>query len=348
MTGLGYTHAINFAGSGLPLEPAQMYLFEAPFDQGTLDPILTRGFNNNNGGRLNPSLNSIWDSIEGNYETNTLNPDGLEHFYQEWYIQTVDAAGNSVRPLAFSADNQNVANFLTITATIAPAGAFKVFRTDGAFTPVAIGGNGNLDVYNVLTAYQYGPRAGSSLTFLDGSGGGVLWNYAHNANLAAWDDTNTNPFTFYRPVSATAYTTAGKSTWSGTGGTGTIDANTTNQFNIKTTGTDELLIQSSTDAYLDGAAGGYVVALGTQHAGEPLWVGISFVIGANSCTVAITMNGATGMTAANGWSCFANDETTGLGNTGLYFSANSATTATLTVPAAAAASDVIDFACRPY
>ena len=73
-----------------------------------------------------------------------------------------------------------------------------------------------------------------------------------------------------------------------------------------------------------------------------------FVIGAATCTVVITMNGATGLTAANGWFCKANDETTVAGNTGLYFSAHNATTATLTVPATAAASDVITFGCMAY
>jgi len=73
-----------------------------------------------------------------------------------------------------------------------------------------------------------------------------------------------------------------------------------------------------------------------------------FTIGANSCTVVITMNGATGLTASNGWSCHANDETTAAGNTGLYFSTNNTTTATLTVPATAAANDVIDFGCQAF
>jgi hypothetical protein len=73
-----------------------------------------------------------------------------------------------------------------------------------------------------------------------------------------------------------------------------------------------------------------------------------FTIGASGCTVVITMNGATGITAPNGWSCHANDETTAAGNTGLYFSANNATTATLTVPAGALANDVIDFGCLGY
>jgi hypothetical protein len=73
-----------------------------------------------------------------------------------------------------------------------------------------------------------------------------------------------------------------------------------------------------------------------------------FTIGASACTVVITMNGASGFTAANGWSCRANDETTAAGNTGLYFSTNNTTTATLTVPATAVASDVIDFACTAF
>ena len=73
-----------------------------------------------------------------------------------------------------------------------------------------------------------------------------------------------------------------------------------------------------------------------------------FIIGANSCTVVITMNGATGMTAASGWSCTANDETTAAGNTGLYFSTNNTTTATLAVPSGAAANDIIDFACHSF
>lgn len=73
-----------------------------------------------------------------------------------------------------------------------------------------------------------------------------------------------------------------------------------------------------------------------------------FVIGATTCTVVITLGGATGFTAPNDWSCHANDRTTAAGNTGLYFSATSTTTVTLTVPVTAAASDTIDFACSPF
>jgi hypothetical protein len=74
----------------------------------------------------------------------------------------------------------------------------------------------------------------------------------------------------------------------------------------------------------------------------------NFTLGANACNVVITLNGATGITAPNGWGCKANDETTAAGNTGLYFSAYSTTTATLTVPATAGTFDVIDFSCIGY
>ena len=71
-------------------------------------------------------------------------------------------------------------------------------------------------------------------------------------------------------------------------------------------------------------------------------------LGANTCNVVITLNGATGITAASGWTCHANDETTAAGNTALYFSANNTTTATLAVPATAGSTDVIDFSCSPF
>lgn len=70
-----------------------------------------------------------------------------------------------------------------------------------------------------------------------------------------------------------------------------------------------------------------------------------FTLGANTCSVVITMNGATGLTAPNGWSCHANDQTTAAANSLLYFSSNNATTATLSVPATAGTTDVIDFGC---
>lgn len=69
-------------------------------------------------------------------------------------------------------------------------------------------------------------------------------------------------------------------------------------------------------------------------------------LGANSCSVTITMGSS--QSAAHGWSCGANDQTTAAGNTQLYFTGGTTTTAVLSVPATAGATDVIDFRCTAY
>src|SRR6185312_14851614 len=70
------------------------------------------------------------------------------------------------------------------------------------------------------------------------------------------------------------------------------------------------------------------------------------------CTsIVITMNGATGLTAPNGWHCNVEDKT--LQAAGTWFgewgeSSSTTTTATIAVPAAAAATDVLSFNCSGY
>lgn len=71
-----------------------------------------------------------------------------------------------------------------------------------------------------------------------------------------------------------------------------------------------------------------------------------FTLGANTCTAIITMAGASGRGAPNGWSCWANDETSPLIMIGT--SSSSATTASLNIPSTAGATDVIDFGCLGY
>ncbi len=69
-----------------------------------------------------------------------------------------------------------------------------------------------------------------------------------------------------------------------------------------------------------------------------------FTLGANTCTVAITMGNTA--TAPAGWSCSAKDETAPtvlIGQT-----ASTTTTATLNIPAGAGATDVINFHCIGY
>lgn len=71
-----------------------------------------------------------------------------------------------------------------------------------------------------------------------------------------------------------------------------------------------------------------------------------FTLGANTCTVVITMNGATGLTAPNGWTCNASDQTSGL--IAIETSSSTQTTASLNIPVTAGATDVISFQCAWY
>lgn len=65
---------------------------------------------------------------------------------------------------------------------------------------------------------------------------------------------------------------------------------------------------------------------------------------AGTCTVTITINGATGAVAPNGWSCWANDETT----TSDAMHETGSTTTTVTLSGTTASSDVIDFGCMGF
>jgi hypothetical protein len=76
--------------------------------------------------------------------------------------------------------------------------------------------------------------------------------------------------------------------------------------------------------------------------------GGKLTLGANSCSVVITLNGATGMTAPNGWTCWHNDRTNPAANASIYESSDTASTATLSIPSTAGTTDVIDFGCSPY
>lgn len=78
----------------------------------------------------------------------------------------------------------------------------------------------------------------------------------------------------------------------------------------------------------------------------------SITLASGPCTsIIITFNGSVGMTAPNGWHCNVGDKTTQ--NAGTWIpqwgeSASNTTTATIPVPAAAGATDVLTFACTPY
>lgn len=63
-----------------------------------------------------------------------------------------------------------------------------------------------------------------------------------------------------------------------------------------------------------------------------------------TCTPVITLNGATGVTAPHGWTCWSNDETTPADT--LRETGSTATTVTLS--GTTVSGDVIDFGCQPY
>lgn len=71
-----------------------------------------------------------------------------------------------------------------------------------------------------------------------------------------------------------------------------------------------------------------------------------FTVGANTCTVVVTMNGATGLTAPNGWACHIADTTS---TTVLVEqSATNATTASFSVPVTAGTTDVFVWGCIAF
>jgi hypothetical protein len=88
----------------------------------------------------------------------------------------------------------------------------------------------------------------------------------------------------------------------------------------------------------------------SAHAGGPFAGTITLASG--PCTsIIVTMNGATGFTAPNGYHCNVGDRTTQLAGTYVpewNETATTATTATIPIPAAAGTTDVITFACSYY
>lgn len=122
-------------------------------------------------------------------------------------------------------------------------------------------------------------------------------------------------------------------------------------FYARTTGTTALVFSISSN--LGSIAG--LQATGTKFTTSGCSVSSTtgggtagrFILGANTCSVVITMNGATGLTASNGWSCYANDRT----STTVFDiqqTADTTTTATFAIPATAGATDVISFGCIAY
>jgi hypothetical protein len=87
----------------------------------------------------------------------------------------------------------------------------------------------------------------------------------------------------------------------------------------------------------------------SAHVGGPF--GGKITLAAGPCTsIVVTINGATGFTDTNGFHCTVADDTTQAAGTYIpnwTSSADNTTTATIPIPAAAGATDVISFMCQP-
>lgn len=98
------------------------------------------------------------------------------------------------------------------------------------------------------------------------------------------------------------------------------------------------LVSGGTKFTISGCSAG--TTLGGATAG-------SYVSGTTgTCTVVLTMNGATGLTAPTGWSCKANDLTTPANTSTFTQTASSTTTAT--IAGTTVTSDVVNFSCMGF
>lgn len=143
-----------------------------------------------------------------------------------------------------------------------------------------------------------------------------------------------------------------------------INLNTSNNFatNINTGTSNGLvtlggasggvIINSSSAGYLKNTA---LISTGTKFTTSGCSVSATtggaaagtLTLGANTCTVVVTINGATGLTAPTGWSCDAHDRTAPTVLIGGE-SSSTTTTASIIIPGGAGTTDVISFSCTGY
>lgn len=175
-----------------------------------------------------------------------------------------------------------------------------------------------------ITPSTHAAGAGSIIT--DGAGLAI-----DSGPLAGANITYTTDSALYMP------------TWSATGATTGIGVNVaaptgaTTNYAMKTTGKSLINgeISGGTTFTVSGCSA--TSPVGGATAGQ-------FTSGTTGvCTATVTINGATGMTAPNGWSCWANDETTGN-----LFRQTGSNTATATFSGTTVTSDVITFGCMGY
>jgi hypothetical protein len=202
---------------------------------------------------------------------------------------------------------------------------------------------------NVSTLYLPGPTCSA--------GGGATPTCS---NL--WSLTAAGPVRFSGQVTATSGSNFFGGANSFSGGAASINANsnfttdigdgsTTSQVTIGG-GSNGVIVNSNSAGYLKDTG---LISTGTKFTTSGCSVSSTtggatagtFTLGANTCTVIITMNGATGLTAPNGWFCTAHDRTT-IADLVNGETSSTATTASIVIPVTVGSTDVISFSCTGY
>lgn len=114
----------------------------------------------------------------------------------------------------------------------------------------------------------------------------------------------------------------------------------TNMFLVDVKGFAKGTAFGSSGTKFTGTGCGISTTVGGASAG-------TFTVTSGTCSVVVTINGATGLTATNGWSCFANDRTTAAVGF-VEQTADTTTTATFSIPTTVVSGDVINYACTAY
>jgi hypothetical protein len=223
-------------------------------------------------------------------------------------------------------------------------GGSATSTTSVVIGPAATGHNTELAVYTIVGMSTVPSAPSYTLMYVSNPSAGYNYQAAAGASVA---------------ISATA---GGSMTWDGiisgvydAGGSGTVNSGTAGCLGYyATTGTaiSPTAACSSTSTLSDLQAQTAFTIAGTgctPTVTAPGPFGGTFTLASGPCTaVTITINGATGFTAPNGYHCSVHDRTALAGGTWIPAwgeTTSTVHTATLPIPGAAGTSDVISFNC---